>query len=916
MKSKTIISLLCLSASAFAAPQALTLQASTPSAMTPQVATPANTQAYKQRMAQKVNASLRRQIAKLKTTPQERECLEFLYAYLPAADLADYSPEFWLKNVRASLQARSEMPWGNEVPMREWKHFVLPVRVNNEALDMARPQFYDEIKHRVKGMSLRDAILEVNHWCHEKVTYKPSDARTSSPLSALSQAIGRCGEESTFAVAALRSVGIPARQVYTPRWAHTDDNHAWVEVWADGKWWFIGACEPEPVLNLAWFNAPASRGMLMNTNVFGQYDGPEEVLSRTPLITTINVTSNYAKTHEARVRVLNADGSAAEGARVAFSLYNYAEYFPVGVKYADADGVATLKSGIGDMIVWASDKDGRFNFTKVDGNSDGVVDIVLSKDKGYSGVTEFDIVPPRGDAALPAVTAEMRAENDRRFAYEDSVRMAYVATFATPQSAAALAAECGVCPDRLTPLMLKSRGNHAVLAKVLRDAKPQDRELILRLLEAVTEKDLRDIPVEAIGDAVEGYKAVAAATPTEQDYQYVLSPRIEMELLRPERVALAKKVNKTILGGKCKSKKLTEAQKIDKLTAWIDGNVRVDALGGSYRTSPTQVMERRVCNARSREIYFVAAARALGVQARIDGVTGKLQWRPAGSGADTPWHDVSFASDADGGDSQSAVSATGTLKLDFTPSQYIVDPKYFNSFTISSINNGVISLLDYPEDASWSNTFAEGVALDAGQYILTTGQRLADGSVLARSEIFSIAPGQQMVKPLSIRTSEGALSVIGNVNAENLYTHLEQSCEGNMQEGDVSSLLATAGRGFYVIACLQPNHEPSAHLINDIALAGAELAATGRQLILLFADSESAARFRRDLFPELPANVHFGIDNNGVTRKEIEASLHMEGAQNPLVVVADSFNRIVFASTGYNIGLGERLLQTLRQVSK
>ena len=26
------------------------------------------------------------------------------------------------------------------------------------------------------------------------------------------------------------------RQVYTPRWAHTDDNHAWVEAWADGRW--------------------------------------------------------------------------------------------------------------------------------------------------------------------------------------------------------------------------------------------------------------------------------------------------------------------------------------------------------------------------------------------------------------------------------------------------------------------------------------------------------------------------------------------------------------------------------------------------------------------------------------------------------------------------------------------------------
>lgn len=210
------------------------------------------------------------------------EALDFLYSTMSLPDSADYSAKFYEDNVDASLRARAEMPWGNAVPDREFLHFVIPVRVNNENLDMSRVAFYEELKDRVADMSMRDAILEVNHWCHEKVTYRPSDARTSSPLSSVSQAIGRCGEESTFTVAALRSVGIPARQIYTPRWAHTDDNHAWVEAWADGKWYFIGACEPEPVLDLAWFNAPASRGLLMSTNVAGRYDGPEEVLSAQP----------------------------------------------------------------------------------------------------------------------------------------------------------------------------------------------------------------------------------------------------------------------------------------------------------------------------------------------------------------------------------------------------------------------------------------------------------------------------------------------------------------------------------------------------------------------------------------------------------------------------------------------------------
>jgi len=168
-----------------------------------------------------------------KLSPEQEQALKVLYAYMPVPDMADNSGEFFLQNVDYSLKARNEMPWGSNIPDREFRHFVLPVRLNNEYLDGYRKVFYEELKDRVKNLSMKDAILEINHWCHEKATYQPSDSRTHSPLATVYTAIGRCGEESTFTVAALRSMGIPARQIYTPRWAHTDDNHAWVEAWAE-----------------------------------------------------------------------------------------------------------------------------------------------------------------------------------------------------------------------------------------------------------------------------------------------------------------------------------------------------------------------------------------------------------------------------------------------------------------------------------------------------------------------------------------------------------------------------------------------------------------------------------------------------------------------------------------------------------
>ena len=282
------------------------------------------------------------------------EALSFLYQYMPLPDSVDYPRDYWERCVETTLRARHEMPWGARVPEREWRHFVLPVRVNNENLDDSRTVLYGQLRDRVRGLSMYDAVLEVNHWCHEHVTYQPSDARTSAPLATMASAIGRCGEESTFCVAALRAVGIPARQVYTPRWAHTDDNHAWVEAWVDGKWHFLGACEPEPVLDLGWFNEPAGRAMLVHTRVFGHYDGPEQVVRRTACYTEINVTSNYAEVSPLVARVTDATGHPVKGAQVSFRLYNYAELYPLAVCPADFCGPRTGGVSVLPRPAWAS----------------------------------------------------------------------------------------------------------------------------------------------------------------------------------------------------------------------------------------------------------------------------------------------------------------------------------------------------------------------------------------------------------------------------------------------------------------------------------------------------------------------------------------------------------------------------------
>lgn len=849
--------------------------------------------AYTERMQDPRNIALALRLEAMALSGDEKDAMQFLYAYMSVPDLADRSPEFYLANVRASLDARAEMPWGNIVPDREWRHFVLPVRVNNENLDMSRPEFYKELKERVKGMSMTEAALEVNHWCHEKATYKPSDSRTSSPLSTVSQAIGRCGEESTFGVAALRAVGIPARQVYTPRWAHTDDNHAWVEVWTDGHWHFLGACEPEPVLDLAWFNAPAGRGMVMSTNVFGDYDGPEEVLARFPLSTRINITSNYAPVRDVVVLVTDPEGRPVEGADVEFCIYNYAQYFPVVSRKTDTGGRASMIAGKGDMMIWATDGIRR---ALVKAASDDTITVAVLEEPS-SGVMarKFDIVPPKGSGRSPKVSPEMRAENDRLFATEDSIRHAYESTFCSEAQARGIAAELGLDPDRLADILVKSRGNHAKLAGMLRAMTSDQRRDALEVLEVVSEKDLRDMPAEIIADQVCSPRiALPAWLCGKEVYEYILNPRVEAEGLTPWRSLLSDSLK--VLPADALKSGATMAR-------WTLENILNDSEGNpnKLRQSPASTLARRSADRIGRDIFYVTACRTLGIPARLDPMTRRAQWM-ASPGR---WLDA-FPTTSATADVSPLQPQKGLLKLSYEPSGFISDPKYYSSFLLSSIQEGRATDLDFPEDATVGNTFAGGVELDPGEYMLTTGQRMADGSVLALTKTFSIRSGETLALPLEIRQDDTSLQVIGTLDAENLYY--------DSASGTDKSLLSTAGRGYYVLGLIAPGHEPSAHALNDISAVARELEECGRKIFLLFADAGAKQRFANDHFKDIPETAVFGVDADKAIRRQIEASLHLEEDMMPLFVIGDSFNRIVYVSHGYTIGLGETILRNLRQL--
>lgn len=832
----------------------------------------------------------------------EKEALEFLYAYMPESDIVDHSGEFILDNVRLTRQAIEEMPWGSQLDESLIRYFVLPLRVNNEPLDGAREVFYNELKDRVKELSMLDAIIEVNHWCHEKVVYTPSDARTSSPLQSLRTAYGRCGEESTFCVAAMRSVGIPARQVYTPRWAHTDDNHAWVEVWVDGKWHFLGACEPEPVLDLGWFNAPASRGMLMHTKVFGHYNGAEEIMVRQQNYTEINVIENYAKCARMDVKVVDAEGNAVQGAKVEFKVYNYGEFYTVATKLADSNGSTFLTSGLGNMMVFAS-KDGRFGYEKLSFGKETEKIVALTHAEGDVFELDMDIVPPQVNFDQPPVSPEQRAENDRRMEMEDQIRNAYVATMFDSAKAAQWASDNGFDAREVAPLIEKSRGNHPAITGFLNGA--TDKAQAIALLKSLSSKDLRDVPQDVLESHIAETVRPEGLT-DEIFHKYVLCPRVGLEQLTAYKAFFRQVMDE--------EEQNNYQSDPSKLATWMKDNIVLDNEVNvtSIPVSPKGVWTARVADQRSLAVFFVSVCRSLGIPSRLDPVTGKVQYMKEGD-----WADVSFENGAE------MPSAKGTVKIEYDATPDMMNPRYYAHFTISKYENGMFKLLDFESgdtdmgDGASLDNMRKGLALDEGYYQLCSGTRQPDGSVLAHLSYFNVKKDETASVRLVMRPSDAGKLEIGHLDAALTFQPLVFENNAIAQKEEGQQAIKDLVNGYYIAVVLGVNEEPTNHVLRDIAAIREDFEQWGQPVFIFFPGADQLAKFRLQDFPGLPKTIRYGMDKDIILQKSMAEGGQLGNPdQLPIVVLAHTDGSVYFASQGYTIGIGEQLKKVIHNLEK
>ncbi len=808
-------------------------------------------------------------------TAQQAAALQFLYAYMPQSDMVDYGIDFFKQQVDIAFEARETFSWGKTIPAEIFRHFVLVHRVNNEDLDTARAYIFHQLKDRIKNMSMYEAALEVNHWCHENVDYQPADVRTSAPLATLRTSHGRCGEESTLGVTALRAVGIPARQCYTPRWAHCDDNHAWVEVWVDGKWYFLGACEPEPDLNMGWFAVPASRTMMVHTNVFGRYNGPEEVNKKTQYYSCINTLANYAETVQMTVTVVDEHNQPVKDATVRFQLYNYAEYYTLAARQTDNNGQASILTGKGDLRIWANKGD-HFAYAKMDGRTQKTLTLQLnlqdnSAPKEYTD--NLDICPPTGGANLTQSTPERIARNDQRKHYEDSLREAYRNTWPTKETLAKAGYHnANFTDEQLYDIVRRSEGNYAEIMKFLdMHNTVNEHYLIPEYIAALSDKDLRDAPADVLEAQLHYYNN--EWWPRDVFVKGMLPARISNELLRPDRDIL----------GVCHKHIFHTIPTIQQLREYVDTTIVVDNDCNYFNCpiSPMGVLAGKRADSHSRGIFFVALCRSLGVPAYMDNSNGELYAWEKGE-----WQNVKFQV------SGSKFQDDATIIL-HNPNSYV----YYPHYTLQRFVNGEYVSYDFEGDPRVEGNPIE-LSVPAGSYCLSTGNRYSNGDVLSQMEFFNVPTNGTVEKTITLRPLVARANEYGRIDVDQTLVNGQS----------LQSLMTQSGKDRLILCLVTPGTEPVNHLVKELEAKQGDYEQWNGPMVFI----ANNANWKSS--KKLPKNL--AVTQNGY-QKTMDIILHgfteKHDGLNPVCIVVDKNGTIRFFSEGYHIGLGELLMEAVEK---
>ena len=787
--------------------------------------------------------------------PARRQAMEFLRAHLPGSDLDCYPFDLFLGFADHALMLRETCPRCGGLEWEIFAHYVLFPRVNDEDLSFHRTLFYDELWPRVRDLpTVEERVLGVNRWCREHASYEAQDERTASPLTVYRCGSGRCGEESAFLVSALRSVGIPARQVYAPRWSHCDDNHAWVEALCGDGWRYLGACEPEPVLDRGWFTTAASRAMLIHSRIFGEGSSPlhGERLGSGEGVTWFNQTARYGAARTYTFRAF-ASGRPAAGAKFYLQILNEASFHTIAVLTADSQGAAQAELGLGSLHVLAV-LDGLC--AEGECGEEGIVLHLAPAGEEDAPWTPFDFRAPAESRPAPNVlSAAQKKERAETMWRGNALRAVRMAGYSRPG------------PAGWEDLRSAARGNWEEVLAFLSGPDGERREQLVRTLSS---KDLRDVTREVLEAHFVHLSSRSEEVPEEIYWRWAACPRIGLEKLTPWRGPLLEWL---------------EGWAGDPAALWkkIDAGLKTRAPAyGNLGWTPEAALKSGGCDEAGKRLLFIAALRALGVPARP---------RPL-DGAPEYWTEGAFRPVCPEG--------TGALLLSCPQGK----PRSRQDWSISRWVGDGWRLLA-PEEGDWEDGWR--LVLPAGRYRVVTTVRLPSGDQLALRRDLSLAAGEE--RPVRLRLRPWAL--------DDLLTDQElPALSAVTLEGENIPDLFRMGGGPVLALWLEEGGEPTEHMLNELTERREELDALPLRLFFLVRGRGSLAQPTLARALERLEGAWVLLDDWAYDLEAVARHLGRDPDSPPLAVVSDGEGRAAYSVSGYRVGSAELLLRVAARLCR
>lgn len=852
---------------------------------------------------------------------EERILLEFLYGTMPARDAGEYDFKVFLSYVTHAIWLREHMEWTRKLPEDYFIHYVFYPRVNSEDIKECRQFFYEQLKDRIKDKSMTEAALEINYWCAENATYEASDSRTISPMTVYNSGKGRCGEESTFAVTAFRSVGIAARQVYTPRWAHCDDNHAWVEVFVDGTWCFLGACEPEEVLNKGWFLNASSRALLVHSRTFSDYrsesvdyqsKSTEEYIGKENLLSYYNSTSTYARTRCFKIIVKDKNLEPVNGAKVSLEILNYAEYASVTKLYTNEEGNVSITIGLGDIHIRVV-KDGFFAEAMGHVGTQEEVTLILNynlcqKDWIKDTWEMYEVEAPKDSVRYQFnLTREQQTTNRNRLRVAKVLRENRIERYYEE----ALAEKVPEAKD----ILHLAKGNFMELYRFLSVDDNPDR---LALLKTLKVKDYKDASASVLEDHLKARQYSEEQPNAYQDsvayedsflMQYIVCPRIYNE----ELTAYRSYIN-SYFDEETKRKFIANPNCI---WDYVKENIKYQK-EFDYQTitaTPISCLKLQLGNALSQKILFVAICRTLGIPARLNKVTmeteffdGKAFCIPVSQTRDfVPLNQNDNKSiESNGHEKMSHDLALHEPRRGILILQVEEKEKwtYGQNFTLGKLHEGQYLTLDY-EGLKFPDKELS-LILEAGIYRLIVTTRMPNGNQHLAVRTFEIQSDEEKRIQMILRENQ-----LEDLLVDNEIADFEIS--DGQKEYWLSGLMKKQNG---ILAFLDEGKEPTEHVLNEMLEKETELLKFDGNILFIVKDQEALTNETLKKVLEKIPNIQVCFDPELEHAEPVARRMYVDPEKLPLLVALNQGCTGVYSCAGYNVGSVALILKILDKINK